>query len=269
MKRKIETNLHTHTTFCDGKNTVDEMVEKAIEKGFSILGFSGHGYFEKDTDFSMDLETEKKYRDAVLKAKEKYKEKIHIFLGIEEELEGTRYSKPKYDYIIGSVHHLHEPIDKNKEIQVHEINTYYGGDFILYAKDYYEKVAQYAKRPEVDIIGHLDLLMKFNEDESLCPFDQKEYVSIVKECIDVLIDAGKIFEMNTGAIARGYRTKPYPQVNLLKYICEQGGKICINSDCHDKNYLDCSYDLAREIARQMGFKKQSILTDQGFIEIDL
>ena len=269
MKRKIETNLHTHTIFCDGKNTVNEMVEKAIEKGFSILGFSGHGYFEKDATFTMDVETEKKYRNAVFEAKEKYKDRIHIFLGIEEELDGTRYSKPNYDYIIGSVHHIHEPIDNTKNIQIHEIDTYYKGNFILYAKDYYEKVAQYAKRPEVDIIGHLDLLMKFNEDESLCPFDQKEYVAIAENCIETMIDAGKIFEINKGAIARGYRKTPYPQANLLKHIYERGGKICINSDCHDKEYLDCSYDLARNIAKKIGFKKQMIFTERGFIEINL
>ena len=37
------TNFHTHTVFCDGKNTPEEMVLSAIEKGFTALGFSGHG----------------------------------------------------------------------------------------------------------------------------------------------------------------------------------------------------------------------------------
>ena len=35
-------NMHTHTVFCDGKNTVDEMVESAIKLGMKTLGFSGH-----------------------------------------------------------------------------------------------------------------------------------------------------------------------------------------------------------------------------------
>ena len=38
--RKV--NLHTHTCFCDGKNTPEEMVISAIEKGMDVLGFSGH-----------------------------------------------------------------------------------------------------------------------------------------------------------------------------------------------------------------------------------
>ena len=35
-------NFHTHSKFCDGKNTAEEMVLAAIEKGFDVLGFSSH-----------------------------------------------------------------------------------------------------------------------------------------------------------------------------------------------------------------------------------
>ena len=35
-------NLHTHTTYCDGKDTPEQVVLKAIEKGFNSIGFSGH-----------------------------------------------------------------------------------------------------------------------------------------------------------------------------------------------------------------------------------
>lgn len=37
-------NLHTHSTFCDGKDTPEEMVLTVMEKGFSSVGFSGHAY---------------------------------------------------------------------------------------------------------------------------------------------------------------------------------------------------------------------------------
>ena len=41
---KYRQNLHTHTTFCDGKDTPEELVEAAIAKGFDSIGFSGHSY---------------------------------------------------------------------------------------------------------------------------------------------------------------------------------------------------------------------------------
>ena len=40
----MKQNLHTHSIFCDGKDTIEEMTLEAISKGFDILGFSGHGY---------------------------------------------------------------------------------------------------------------------------------------------------------------------------------------------------------------------------------
>ena len=53
----IKTNFHTHTTFCDGKNTAEEVVLSAIEKGFSAIGFSGHGYTPFDLRYCMqDME---------------------------------------------------------------------------------------------------------------------------------------------------------------------------------------------------------------------
>ena len=37
-------NLHTHSLYCDGKDTIEEMVQEAISRNFDVLGFSGHGY---------------------------------------------------------------------------------------------------------------------------------------------------------------------------------------------------------------------------------
>ena len=46
---KLRANAHTHTTFCDGKNSVEEMTLAAIERGFVALGFSMHGWTPYET----------------------------------------------------------------------------------------------------------------------------------------------------------------------------------------------------------------------------
>ena len=56
----LKTNYHTHSTFCDGKDTPEEMVKTAIEKGFDVIGFSGHGYV-KDSSYAMTRENTEKY----------------------------------------------------------------------------------------------------------------------------------------------------------------------------------------------------------------
>ena len=37
-------NLHTHSSFCDGKNTPEEIVNYAIARGFDSIGFSSHSF---------------------------------------------------------------------------------------------------------------------------------------------------------------------------------------------------------------------------------
>ncbi len=56
-------NYHTHTTFSDGANTVDEMVQEAIRLGMPIIGFSDHSKNTWSLDYC--LHEEDAYRKAV------------------------------------------------------------------------------------------------------------------------------------------------------------------------------------------------------------
>ena len=38
----MRTNYHTHTTWCDGKDTPRRVIQAAIAKGFDAIGFSSH-----------------------------------------------------------------------------------------------------------------------------------------------------------------------------------------------------------------------------------
>lgn len=35
-------NAHTHSTWCDGKDTLEDMAQAAIDLGFTDLGFTCH-----------------------------------------------------------------------------------------------------------------------------------------------------------------------------------------------------------------------------------
>ena len=99
----IRENLHTHTLYCDGENTAEEIILKAIEKSWTDIGFSGHSYMDFDESYCM-TETEK-YRAEILALKEKYKGQIRVWLGLEKDY-FSEDKKEAYDYIIGSVHYV-------------------------------------------------------------------------------------------------------------------------------------------------------------------
>ena len=56
-------NLHTHTTYCDGINTPEQVILTAIDKGFGAIGFSGHSYMYYSEEHSMSLEGTEKCSD--------------------------------------------------------------------------------------------------------------------------------------------------------------------------------------------------------------
>ena len=266
----IKQNLHTHSIYCDGKDTIEAMALEAINKGFNVLGFSGHGNCRNVDDYSMDENNTKKYIEDVLAVKEKYQDQINIFLGVEQDVLGQRFKKhDPYDYIIGSVHFVkagdkYLAVDFSSDV-TKEIVEYYGS-FLNYAKSYFEEVKKIANMDEVDIVGHVDLLTKFNENEEFIKFDDPDYLKLAYNCIDQLLAKNKIFEVNTGAIARGQRKTPYPHKTLLKYIYDHGGKICLNSDCHNKEMLDCYYQESLELIQSCGFTTMMELTKDGFVE---
>jgi len=70
-----------------------------------------------------------------------------------------------------------------------------------------------------------------------------------------------IFEVNTGAISRGYRTMPYPQEPLLKIIRDNGGKVTLGSDSHTVETLDYYFKEARRYLKNIGFEYVYILYD--------
>lgn len=264
-------NLHTHTVYCDGRDTPEKMVRKAIEKRFDILGFSGHGPV-KDP-YAMSIEDTREYVREILRLKEQFKHEIHIHLGIEEDSTNRMWLKEPFEYVIGSVHTMKKdgvimPIDYNRGILEAMYESWYGSDFSALAKEYYASVIAMKDWEEVDIIGHLDLITKYNEDESFVRFDDPSYVRYACDAIDALAGV-KILEVNTGAIARGTRKTPYPYQNLLVYMHEKGVQIVLNSDCHDCEYLDCAFEETLKRIRAAGYTSMMKFTERGFEETDL
>ena len=108
-------NFHTHTTYCDGKNTPEEIVRADIDKGFSSIGFSGHGYTAFDLRYCM--KNTDGYIKEITALKEKYKKDIQIWLGVEEDAFYPT-DRSRFDYIIGSSHYFcindrYYPIDSD------------------------------------------------------------------------------------------------------------------------------------------------------------
>ena len=263
-------NYHTHTNFCDGKNSPEEMIQSAISKGFFALGFSGHSQIPTSLA-SMTKEKEVEYFNEITRLKQKYQDKIKIFCGIEQDMVSSGFIFD-YDYVIGSKHRVkvngrYYAVDASQSSCRQFLNQLFDGSFEKYAKVYYDDLVNVVEVTKADVIGHVDLITKFCEIDNILLTD--EYYRHAEDCVKQLCKTGKPFEINTGAIGRGYRTTPYPDSKLLKIIFEHGGNIMINSDCHHMSTLDCGFEIAEKLAREIGFTKRAIVTDHGIRYISL
>lgn len=266
----MRSNFHTHTKYCDGKDTPGEMAEEALSLGFFALGFSGHW----DPPFSscgMTSNGAAAYRREIAALKKQYAGRMEIYCGVEQDiLSGFR--SPEYDYAIGSVHWIekdgrHLSVDWKEEIARQNITAHYGGDACAYAEDYYALVAQVKDRTGCDIIGHFDLLTKFDEEGRLFSPDMPRYRAAVLNALDALASPGQIFEINTGAMARGYRTTPYPALWILRELKRRRCSVMLSSDCHDRKNLTCGFETARNLALEAGFDSQIVLKNGRFQEV--
>lgn len=225
---------------------------QAISLGMQKIGISDHSYTFFDENYCMKKDEINNYIETISLLKEKYSGRIQVLCGIEQDYYSDMPTDA-FDYIIGSVHYLkygddYPPIDSSRRapdgsncVQA-AANRFENGDVYAIAEKYFSTVSDVARKTNCDIIGHFDLISKFNEDGSLFDESLHCFRDAAVSAADELLKCGKPFEINTGAISRGLRTTPYPSAFLMKYIREHGGKFILSSDAHCTENICFGFD---------------------------
>ena len=277
MTEKI--NLHTHCTFCDGKNSAREMVESAIAKGFTSLGFSSHCTYPVDPEFyrtpddfwHIPAAKISEYQAEINKLKAEYSDRIQIFSGFEAdffEIPGAGSAHPDFsaysslnpDYLIGSVHFVNSnkgfyTVDHSADNVKENLEKIYNNDFQTAVCEYFEAEREMLRKCSFSILGHADLIRKRNGILKFFNEDEAWYKEQVKLTVEEIAKNGAVVELNTGAIARGIMDDVYPAEYMLNLLYSKGVPVCVNSDTHDINTIDCAFDKAYHIARKTGYKE--------------
>lgn len=244
-------DLHVHSVFSDGKDTPRDIVVSAIEKGVKTLGFSDHSYTEFDERYCIQRDKQAEYIRTINELKNEFSDKIEILCATEQDFYSTAPTSG-YDYVIGSVHYVlidgeYIPVDETADILKQTADKYFSGDILSLCEAYFENVGKVYEKTKCDIVGHFDLITKFNEQEQLFDENDPRYIRAYRKAVDKIITDCKVFEINTGAISRGYRTTPYPSENIRRYIRQKGGKFILSSDSHQKETLCFEFDKFRNL----------------------
>lgn len=275
----IKTNYHTHSQFCDGKESAEAMAEAAAQKGFQILGFSSHAMYPFCDDWHIHITPGgyEAYVNETDRLKEAYRGKLEILRGFEADYipglckpDMKEYAQFSPDFIIGSVHYVigdggnfeaDGPLEETRE----KIGKYFDGNIRRAVTAYFESERQMLKESTFTILGHADLVRKQNSigAQPLFSEDEDWYKAELEKTADAIAAAGVIVEINTGGMARGFLDSPYPSPAFLSLLNKRNVAVTINSDAHQSSNLDFAYDQALETARQAGYTELAYLTAGG------
>ena len=241
----ITEDFHVHTTFSDGADSMAAVAEAACARGMTALGFTDHGYAPYDTACCMREDAVPAYLAECRRLRDLYAGRMAIACGVEQDLFSTA-DTGAFDYVIGSVHYLYlagEYLSVDwKPDSLYRAARLLGGDMLRVAEEYFRLEATVVERTRCDLIGHFDLVAKLNDRYRLFDENDPRYVAAWRQAADALLATGVPFEINTGAIARGYRQEPYPAAPILRYLRDRGAQLVLTSDSHSRDTLMYGFD---------------------------
>ncbi len=268
----FECSVHTHSSLCDGRDSLAEMAAAAFAAGVKYLGFSGHIHTDIPHDQGNVLASgAEEYFAEINRLKAEYAGKMEILLGIEWDSCSGDALPEGLDYWIGSVHNLRGEkgefysVDWRRDSFCACRDGVYGGDMMAMIRGYYAEVARVAAMKPT-ILGHIDLITKINGDGSMFDENSAEYRAAALRALECADPKSTLLEMNTGAVARGYREQSYPGDFLLNAWREMGGRLIVTSDAHRTEHLLFGYADAMERAKKAGFGSLAILTLGGVVD---
>ncbi len=227
---EIKGNLHTHTKYSDGENTIRELTRKAIESGYLYLGISDHS---KTASYANGLSVDelKRQCEEIDKLNEEFA-KIKILKGIECDilpdgnLDFDEDVLKSLDFVIGAIHSN-------------------------FKKKVTERMEKALENPYLTILAHpTGRLISSREG----------YDVNLERVMEKASEEGKVLEINAF----------YDRLDLNEYNAREaykkGIKLVINTDAHNIRMFDWMV-LGVGIARRAWLPSNAIINTYNLKEL--
>jgi len=269
-------SYHTHSDFCDGKTSVDDVCDKAIELGLKAVGFSSHAPVPFETKWAMKFQNMENYVSELERCKIKYAGQLEIYRSLETDFisESRSISFDTYrklarlDYIIGSVHLVYNAqkdvlwfLDGPAENYDKGLNECFDGDIEAAVSQYYRQIQEMVQTQKPDVIAHMDKVVMNNKGRFFSE-DDLWYKNIMEQTLQVIAAEGCIVEVNTRGIYRGKYHTWFPCEAVLRRCIELEIPLTISVDAHHPDELTAGFDNAIMALNRMGCTSVAVF-DKG------
>lgn len=278
MKKRINSNFHTHTTYCDGKSNIENNIQQAIALNFRALGFSSHAPVLFKNPWSIpSLDTYFKYVEELNFYKEKYKEKIDIYKALEADfIPGLSYSfrflreKGTLDYIIGGIHLVKNEktgnlwfIDGEVELYGKGLKKTFNNNIKKSVQSYFYQMNAMIEKEKPDVLAHIDKIVMNNKNQFFYSTD-KWYRNLVLETLALVAEKQILLEVNTRGFYKKKCKQLFPDLWILKESKAKNIPIIISSDAHHISELDKGFDEAWRVLGESSYKEHYVFNKNSW-----
>ncbi|MDD2413897.1 MAG: PHP domain-containing protein [Eubacteriaceae bacterium] len=217
---RLIADMHTHTTYSHGRNSIEEMVQQARKMGLEAITISDHG--RSHPLYGVKKQNFKKMREEIDALNQKYDD-IDIFLSVESNIIGAdgtidiKEEERQYcDWIYAGYHYVYIPATFK------DVFNFMGRNYLTMILPFMRK-----KTIAVNTQCYLNMMDRYTlkmitHPGDKCPIDVE---AVAKKAAEKDV----ILEINP----RHYHLN----ARELKKVMHYGGKFAINSDAHRKENL--------------------------------
>ncbi|MDD9965384.1 MAG: histidinol-phosphatase [Myxococcales bacterium] len=248
------------------KGKLADVVRTAVERGFTHYGLSEHCPRDRQQDLypgeedlgpSGLLQLFEEYMDEARRLQEVAAGQLNVLVGFETEhlpsdtwldrMQGLR-AELAPDYIVGSVHDVEGTwVDFSPEMTRAAADAA-GGFEALHVK-YFEAVADLATRLQPQVVGHIDLVRKFDGEHA--GFGPRA-MAACERALEATRAVGAVLDVNPGAHRRGL-SPIYPLPAILHRARAMGVGVTLGDDGHGPHDVGVGLDACMRAIAEAGY----------------
>jgi histidinol-phosphatase (PHP family) len=260
--------------FCGhAKGQLSEVVQAALDRGFTTYGLSEHApryqvehLYPEEAQLGIGELSAKfeRYARAAIALRDGLADRLEILVGFETEalpldnwastMQALRQSVP-FDYIVGSVHSIGDIwIDFNLEMS--ERAAVASGGWEALRCQYFDRLAELVQTLEPEIVGHVDLIRRFE-----APAFQFTPLALrhAERVLEAALAAGSAIEVNAAPVRRGFGPV-YPGPQVLSRACQLGVPVTLGDDSHGPDGVGIGLDACLLAIQAAGYERVHYLS---------
>ncbi len=253
----LSIDLHTHTSYGHGSNSVLEMFLAGQNKGLTVHGFSEHSPRPLGYNYTKEYREhlEKHFANYVSEVNElKSNKNAKVLFGLELDWLGNEQSfmedcafAHNYDYLIAGLHFLGTWGFDDQQSHWDKLEEQ---ERFKFYSDYYKTMIKMANSKLFQILAHPDLIKIFSVESyhKWLPHN----LNLVEEALLAAKEANMVMEISSAGL-RKVCAEIYPCRPIMEIASKIQIPISFASDGHCVNSIAYGFDIIDAYAREYGY----------------